>query len=99
MTVIHPAPLQLADLAAVMRPDWNRAHLEGAVAGARQNGWSWPRVFAEVARLLVQDDSSPRDLTEAAREPLNAPSAPASPELQREWAATCREFLAIRNAS
>ncbi len=99
MSPVHPAPIQLADLATAMRPDWDRTHLEGAIAQARSSGWSFPRVFSEVARLLVQEDSSPRDLTEAARQPLKSPSAPASPELQREWAATCREFLAIRSAS
>lgn len=97
MSAVHPAPLQLADLAAAMRPDWDRADLEGAIAAARTGGgWSWPRVFAEVARLLVQEDSSPRDLTAAARNPLEVPHRPAAPEVASGWAADIREYLARR---
>ena len=92
MTPVHPAPLQLADLAAVMRPDWDRNQLEGAIAQARTSGWSWPRVFMETARLLVMEDSSPRDLTEAARD-QTAPRRPADPEVTRGWASAIRETL------
>jgi hypothetical protein len=99
MGAVHPAPIQLADLAAVMRPDWDRADLEGAVAASRASGWSWPRVFIEVARLLVLEESSPRDLTAAARNPVQAPMAPADPELARSWAADIRAMLAARRAS
>jgi len=98
MSPVHPAPLQLADLAAVMRPDWDRHHLEGAIAAARASGWSWPRVFIEAARLLVDGNSSPRDLAEAAKDQAAARS-PADPSLTREWAAACRELLACRDAS
>ena len=89
---IHPAPIQLADLAATMRPDWDRAQLEGAIASARSSGWSFPRVFMETCRLLVQEDSSPRDLTEAARDQVARPT-PADPTLTREWASAIREAL------
>jgi hypothetical protein len=93
MTPIHPAPLQLADLAAVMRPDWDRRELDGAVADARTSGgWSWPRVFSEVARLLVLEDSSPKDLTVASRDQLRRVAA--DPLLTKRWAADCREYLA-----
>jgi hypothetical protein len=90
MSAVHPAPLQLADLAAVMRPDWPREQLEGAIAAARQS-WSWPRIFGEVARLLVDEDSSPRDLTVAARDPMTRTQP--SPNY-REWAQACREAVA-----
>jgi hypothetical protein len=96
MSPVHPAPLQLADLAAAMRPDWDRTELEGAISAARQNdAWPWHRVFLEVARLLVAEDSSPRDLTAAARNPVGR-NTPASPSVTREYAAACREFLATR---
>jgi hypothetical protein len=100
MSPVHPAPLQLADLAAVMRPDWDRRELEGAIASARSNGgWSWPRVFIEVARLMVDEDAAPRDLNVAARD-LAGPRRPADPSLTRDWAATCRELLTLaRDAS
>jgi len=95
MSPVHPAPLQLADLAAVMRPDWDRAELEGAIAGARSgSGWSWPKVFIETCRLLVDEDASPRDLAVAARDQL-APRRPADPSLTRDCAAAARELLAI----
>lgn len=95
MSPVHPAPLQLADLAAVMRPDWDRAELEGAITGARSgSGWSWPKVFSEVARLLVDEGASPRDLAVAARNQL-APRQPADPSLTRDWAAACREYIAL----
>jgi hypothetical protein len=89
---VHPAPAQLADLAAVMRPDWDRSQLEGAVSAARTGGWSWQRVFSEVARLLVIEDSSPSDLTAAARKQVQAVK-PANPALTREWAGVCRMVL------
>jgi hypothetical protein len=91
MSPVHPAPSQLADLAAVMRPDWDRADLEGAVAQARSFGWSWPKVFGEVARLLTDESSSPRDLHVAARNPVER--AQPSPHY-REWAQACREAVA-----
>ena len=96
MSPVHPAPAQLADLAAVMRPDWDQDRLKGAISGARSSGWSWPRVFIEVARLLVQEDSSPADLTNAARSPLELAHRPAAPEVAAGWAADIRELLARR---
>ena len=93
MSAIHPAPRELADLAVVVRPDWDRTLLEGAIAQARSSGWSFPRVLLEVVRLLVQDDSSPRDLTAAAHDPLARP-APATPGVNREWAQVCRDVIA-----
>lgn len=93
MAPVHPAPLQLAELAAVMRPDWDRRELEGAVTEARTSGgWSWPRVFSEVARLLVLEDSSPKDLTVASRDRLRRVAA--DPSQTRQWAADAREYLA-----
>ena len=98
MTPIHPAPLQLADLARVMRPDWDRTELESAVDAARRfGGWPWERVCGEVFRLLLQQDSSPHDLTVAARKPVGQQQA--DPEMTKQWAADCRKFLKVRKAS
>jgi hypothetical protein len=97
---VHPAPRELADLAVVMRPDWDRSQLEGAIDAARSGGgWSFPKVFSEVARLLVQEDSSPRDLTaaaEAAQRSHLQPRRPAAPSVAREWGQVCREVLAAQ---
>jgi hypothetical protein len=92
---VQPAARELTDLAVAARKDWDRTQVEGAISSARSSGWSFPRVLLEVARLLVQEDSSPRDLTAAAREPL-ARSAPVPPALNRERAAAARALLAAR---
>lgn len=92
---VHPAPIELADLAVKMRPDWDRTLLEGAIDAARKC-WSWPRVYSEVSRLLVLEDSSPRDLTAAARNPVTTQFAPSDPDATRQWAADIREMLAAR---
>jgi hypothetical protein len=96
---VHPAPLELADLAVKMRPDWDRVQLDGAIAQARSSGWSFPRVFSEVARLLVLADSSPRDLTAASRNPALTPLAPSDPELAAGWAEVIREAWAVRRGA
>jgi hypothetical protein len=88
---VRPAPIQLAELCRVMRPDWDPDQTAGAIEAARHE-WPFPRIAAEVVRLLVQEDSSPRDLTEAARDRY-APRAVADPESTREWIATCRAVV------
>jgi hypothetical protein len=90
---VLPATRELTDLAVAVRPDFDRTQVEGAISAARSAGWSFPRVLLELVRLLVQDDSSPRDLTAAARDPLARPAA-AAPSVNREWAQVCREVIA-----
>jgi hypothetical protein len=70
MSGIQPAQGELLDLAAAMRPDWQRRDLEGALAGAAQNGWPWPRAFLATARLLTDPEAKPRDLLEEIADPL-----------------------------
>ncbi len=94
---VRPAPIQLADLAAVMRPDWDRAELEGTIAAARSSGWSWPKLFSETARLLVQEESSPRDLAAAARNPLERHGH--DPGAYERGLAATREAMAARSGS
>jgi hypothetical protein len=93
MTPINPAPIELADLAAAMRPDWDRSLFEGALAHALRS-WPWPKVYGEVSRMLVQQDATPRDLTVAvdAADP-NRAYRPASAQATHEWAAACRAVL------
>ena len=72
---ILPAPIELADLAAVMRPDWDRRDFEGAleacrIAHADDDGWDWPRTFRLAAAHLADPAASPRDLAAAARGPF-----------------------------
>ena len=67
---IHPAALALADLAAQMRPDWQRAHFEGAMAAAASAGWSWPRTCKQAFALLLDENATPHDLAAATRDPL-----------------------------
>jgi hypothetical protein len=93
--VAYPAPVRLADLAEEMRPDWPRALFEGALTEALRS-WSWPKVYGEVSRLLVDPDSSPRDLTVAVEgaDPVLS-RKPADPDRTRQYAADCRALLAL----
>ena len=94
MIAINPSPVELADLAEAMRPDWNRSDFEGAVAYAMRE-WEWRRVFGEVSRLLNDEGATPRDLVAAAeaasRDPRRRPET--SPERAHEWASVIREML------
>jgi hypothetical protein len=95
MIAINPSPVALADLAEAMRPDWNRADFEGAVAYAMRE-WDWRRVFGEVSRLMNDEGATPRDLVAAAeaaaRDPRKRPETRA--DVAREWAGVIRETLA-----
>jgi hypothetical protein len=95
---VQPAARELTDLAVAARKDWDRTQVEGAISSARSSGWSFPRVLLEVARLLVQEDSSPRDLTAAARAPLARASA-LPPDVNAARAAEVRASMADRAAS
>lgn len=66
--VALPATQRLLDLATETRPDLDRDDLEGAVVDAiRAHGWAW--TLAHTARMLARGED-PRDLREAARDPL-----------------------------
>jgi hypothetical protein len=81
MSAIKPASRELIALATAARgEDW-ASDLDGALAAARTAGWSWPRTALYAARLIFTEDASPRDLREAARDPLRrAPLAPPTGE-------------------
>lgn len=69
---VRRAVVPLVALAVEVRPDWQRADLQGAIVSAASAGWDWPRVLVEVARLLTDPSATPRDLVEAARPPIAA---------------------------
>ena len=77
---INPAQPQLLDLAAEMRPGWDRDDLSLALVAARNAGWSWCRTLLQVARLLCDEKAVPHDLAVAARSPLER-TQPADPEV------------------
>lgn len=66
---VRRAVVPLVALAVEVRPDWQRADLQGAIVRAASAGWDWPRVLVEVARLLTDPAAGPRDLVEASRPP------------------------------
>ena len=72
---ICPAPLELADLAAVMRKDWDRREFQTALDACRfahtdDDGWDWQRTFRLAAAHLNDPSATPRDLATAARSPF-----------------------------
>jgi hypothetical protein len=62
------APIELAALAAAMRPDWNAELLDGAMVATTRT-WSWDRTLSEIVRLARVEDSTVDDLLELLRDP------------------------------
>ena len=92
MTTIQPATQQLLDLAAEMRPGWDRDQLALALVACHNAGWDWTRTLTAAVRLLCDVKAVPHDLAVAARKPTDRVPAPA--ELTREGAAKVRAALA-----
>jgi hypothetical protein len=91
---IRPAQAELLELAAAMRPDWERDRLAGALASAAHNGWPWPRAFLAACRLLADPDALPRDLLAEIADPLHREGRPLSAEENARHAAEARARLA-----
>jgi hypothetical protein len=68
---IRPAPIELANLAEVMRPGWDRRQFEGALGAAAAAGWPWLRIFNTAMSLMGTENASPRDLTAAVQHPFS----------------------------
>ncbi len=68
---IQPAARELLALAEQMRPRWDIPALQGALAAARNAGWTWTRTFACVAALLTDPEASPRDVLAACQNPVH----------------------------
>ena len=91
MTIQLATP-QLLELAEAMRgPEW-ADDLAGALAAARNSGWDWPKAFLFAARLLADEDASPRDLVTALRDPLER-RGPADPSVMASALAEMRSAL------
>jgi hypothetical protein len=89
---INPATPQLLDLAAAMRPDWDRDQLSLALVAVRNAGWPWTRTFMAAARLLCDVKAVPRDLAVAARSPLER-TVPADPDVAAAALADMRAIV------
>jgi hypothetical protein len=88
---MQAAPKQLADLAAAMRPEWDRDVLSSAIVAAKNAGWTWTRTFAETARLLTDENATPWDLKRAAASPLRRDQP--DPAAAERGAALARQLL------
>jgi hypothetical protein len=76
VTEYHPAPKQLAMLAATMRDDWPYDEIRAALIACSEAGWTAERIYRETFRLLLLADSGPKDLRMAARNPLRPVPGP-----------------------
>ena len=93
---IRPAPLELAALASVMRPDWDLPAFQQALDACRfahtdDDGWDWPRTFRLAAAHLNDPSATPRDLATAARSPFRKDGRA---EPSAEWQARKAALLA-----
>lgn len=74
--MINSAQPELLTLAAAMRgEDW-ADDLAAALIAAKHAGWDWPKAFRYATGLMADEDALPKDLTEAARDPLKRPGGP-----------------------
>jgi hypothetical protein len=97
MTIQLATP-QLLELAEAMRgPEW-ADDLAGALAAARNAGWDWPKAGRFACGLLFDGDATPRDLTEACRNPLKRGTG-GDPEAYDRGAAKVRDLLAAKQAA
>jgi hypothetical protein len=60
--VIERAPAELTELAAAVRPDWHRDSVASAITTATASGMPWPRILAEMTRLMCRENGTPREL-------------------------------------
>ena len=90
---IQSATTQLLELAEAMRgPEW-ADDLAGPLVAAKNAGWDWPRTFLFAARLLADENASPRDLVLAIRSPLKPSPEHATPAVMADAIAEMRSAL------
>lgn len=90
---VRPALAELIALAAAVRPDWDATALRDALVACHTAGWAWTRTLRETVRLLCDPESEPRDLTMAARNPLQR--KPPAPDTYERGSAMARELLGL----
>lgn len=91
--VVKSAMAELVALAVAVRPDWDGERLRDALVACHQAGWPWARTMRMTVELLCEEESSPRDLTAAARNPLRR-QAP-EPGAYERGAAAARAALGL----
>lgn len=81
---VRPAAIELAALAAAVRPDWNADIVSGTLRRAHDNGMPWPKVLVNFPRLMADPLADPRDLLKPLESPLaKKPGTEASANV--EW--------------
>jgi hypothetical protein len=96
-TVIHASPAELADLAVSMRPDWDPAHIPGAISAATAAGLDFGIIAEVLVRLARDEHAQPRDLAEMVRNHQRK-QVPAQGTYER-GAAAAREAMTGRGVS
>lgn len=61
----------MAACAAGMRKDWNLDDVTGALLAAQAGQWSPGRAVRELARLIGDEQATPRELRDATRDPVH----------------------------
>lgn len=92
-----PAQNQLVALAVATRPDWHPADVREALAAAHTVGLTWPRVLADMGRLMAAPGSAPRDLVPAVWDP-RLRHRPVDPETNARRAAEIRAAMHTRTS-
>lgn len=87
---IYAAQNELIALAVAVRPDWTAMQVSGAILDAKTCGKTWAQVVVGLARLMVDPDARPAELTPPAPDPQRAnrpvrpvPAAAHADELER----------------
>lgn len=71
MTIQRAQPELLTFAEAARGEEW-AGELALALTAAANAGWAWERAGLYACRLIFTEDASPRDLTEAVRNPVRA---------------------------
>lgn len=91
MTELSDAPRELLALACASREDWNRDETWSAILAAKHAGWPFARIVREITRLLLIDDSGPRELRFAAGETRTTAPGTLPEDLRAQALAACED--------
>ena len=96
---INPARDELLALAARVRTEEWADELSLALVAAANAGWSWPRAALHACGLIFREDGQPRELRDAARDPLKpGPDGTAPQSVADELAAVRQRAKAASDA-